>query len=292
MNDEEVDNDFNKNYEALNCLLISVDNKKYYLNYLSLISNSSFWLDLFNLPQPADGEDDSENGSDNYVNCKRVVHMQEHSSSLKPLLLILTSRPPRITNVEQLQALIELSLKYDCFYALSYLQSQLLHLSFSDPLRSYSLAARYGWNDLAVRISTLTLDFDINSLSEYEIDLMPTHFYRRLINLHNNRLSMAKKILNNQDLLLSNKHEGEYDRLAHLDWWSSIKQNMLNKLDNYSASNRVFKFPQTLPFLDCVKSKAYVDGDKDVLSFRGLYLINRTIEMVEHNWNTKLPKSI
>lgn len=202
------DNDFEYNYSTLNCCLISSDNIKFNLNYQSLSLSSTFWNTLFELPQPGEVESNEE----------RVIHMQESSTDLKPFLLITVGRSHSFDNLQQIKSTINLAVKYDSDKVLNILRGDLFFHAYKEPLRAYALAAKLGWEDDAIKLSTLTLESDIENLPDVDADSMPTHYYRRLAKLHQTRQMEARRILTSQDLIMSNKHEGDYDRVAHVEW--------------------------------------------------------------------------
>ena len=203
-----TDSDFSYNYGDRNCCLITSDTIHFNLDYELLSSTSAFWNGLFELPQP------SESGSSD----DKVIHMQESSTELKPLLLVISNKPIHFANIDQIKAVIHLALKYDSDKVLIILRAELLYHALSEPLRAYALAAKMGWEADAIKISSLTLESDIENLSDADADSMPTHYYRRLAKLHQTRQMEARRILISQDLMMSNKHEGDYDRPAHVEW--------------------------------------------------------------------------
>lgn len=201
-----TDSDFSHNLGDRNCCLITSDSVHFNLDYQLLSNTSAFWNSLFDLPQPSNAGDD------------RVIHMHESSTELKPLLQIITNQSIEFKNIDHIKSVICLALKFDSDKVLNMMRADLLYHAFSEPLRAYAVAAKLGWEGDAVKISTLTLESDIENLSDADADSMPTHYYRRLAKLHQTRQMEARRILIAQDLMMSNKHEGDYDRAAHVEW--------------------------------------------------------------------------
>lgn len=206
-----IDSDFSYNYGDRNCCLITSDTIQFNIDYQQLSNTSAFWNSLFELPQPS--------STSTSTNDDRVIHMQESSSELKPLLQVISNKPIQFNNIDHIKSVINLAIKYDSDKVLNILRADLFYHAFNEPLRAYALAAKLGWESDAVRISTLTLESDIENLSDADADSMPTHYYRRLAKLHQTRQMEARRILISQDLMMSSKHEGDYDRPAHVDWW-------------------------------------------------------------------------
>ncbi|KAK7036436.1 methionyl-tRNA synthetase [Paramarasmius palmivorus] len=157
-----------------------------------LIMASSFFKDMFSLPQPSSSK-------------MGAVHLQvsEYSSTLDTLFrFVYPVMDPIIETLDEFSPVLEAAVKYDFISTISHLRKMLVEPRFlqSNPLRVFAIAARYDFTEEVKISSRATLSVDIVSIllnSPLTDDLrhITAHTYRRLLDLHRRRACAAQELL-------------------------------------------------------------------------------------------------
>ncbi|TDL19120.1 hypothetical protein BD410DRAFT_792540 [Rickenella mellea] len=144
--------------DHVDLVLRSQDGTLFPVHSVMLKSASGFFRSMLGIPRDA-----KEDPSD-------PIPMEESSEVLATLLnIVYHISLPSTDNVDQLEQILARAEKYDMSSVLSIIRFIVSAESLAghlDPLISYAIGCRYGWEDIAKSASTRTLDIDISTLSD------------------------------------------------------------------------------------------------------------------------------
>ena len=140
-------------------VLVSKDGVIFNVHRVILTSASTWFNTLFTLPQPRD------------VVARELLRLDEDSITLNALLQVICGLGlPAIQDIDSAEMLLTAAEKYDMIGPISFVRKIIMlpPVISSSPLRVYSLACQWNWEEEARQASTSTLSLDLCSASSME----------------------------------------------------------------------------------------------------------------------------
>jgi hypothetical protein len=173
-------------------ILRSLDGKEFHVHRLILSLASPVFDYMFSLPQPTDIPSKTP-----------TIDVSESSDILQPFLQYLYPRsPPNVSDLPMWEALYTTADKYTVEVVMDHLRDMLLHQFLeTSPLRVYSIASHWGFEEIAKTASTRTLAIDIfKDLERQDAELMGGGACQQLYLLHLHRREAAREVVANHPL--------------------------------------------------------------------------------------------
>jgi len=173
-------------------VLRSSDGKEYRVHRLILSLASPVFQGMFGLPQPTDPPSQLP-----------TIDVPESADILQPFIQYLyPCSPPKISDISMWAALYVIADKYGAEGIMDPLRDMLIPRFFeASPLRVYTLASHWGFEEEAKIASTRTLTIDVlKDFPQEDAELMGGGACRRLYLLHFNRREAARALVTGHPL--------------------------------------------------------------------------------------------
>ena len=176
--------------EGADLILCSSDTTYYRVSSYTLRTTSGFFFTMLSLPQgdgtPKDGD---------------YIAVDETAKVLGTLLRMISGfEIPQWESYDHLETVLQAAEKYNMPGPLSVIRYAICSPLFqANPLRMYSIAARYNWEEEAKHASTQSLTLTIHDLQYVPIlASIPSDYLIRLYNLHRRRATEFCRLLDSR----------------------------------------------------------------------------------------------
>ncbi|KIM45094.1 hypothetical protein M413DRAFT_330030 [Hebeloma cylindrosporum] len=206
-----------------NVVLAAKDAKLYFrVHSHTLKTTSGFFRTMYSLPQSAMTHSD-------------IIYLDEDAEVLQHLLYIVCGLPfPEIATHDLLESLLFAAEKYDMPGPMSIMKMYLLTPStLGDPLRLYSIARRYDWQNEAKILSTRTLSLNIHDpVHRPSLRTLSTDALLDLFALHRSRREALRKCLDGPPFVSGDPSRCmQCENSINYSTWRELKHRIIMEMD-------------------------------------------------------------
>ncbi|KAJ3569624.1 hypothetical protein NP233_g4930 [Leucocoprinus birnbaumii] len=198
----------------------------------TLKTTSGFFRAMYNLPQ-------SKSPVDN------IIYLDDDAEVLEPLLrMVCGLELPRLTDYDLIEKILFVAEKYEMPGPISILR--LLASTedvLSHPLRLYSFACRYGWEEEAKLASNRTLKLDLFAPCNQEtLQQLPSKALLDLLNLRHRRREQLRGRLDNPPFVSgATANCVQCDNLIEYHTWRELKYKILEEMDRRPLGDTILE---------------------------------------------------
>jgi len=196
----------------------------------TLKTTSGFFRTMYGLPQSSSPVDD-------------IIYLDESAEVLEPLLRMVCGLPLQpVTNCDLVEKILFAAEKYDMPGPISILRLlSMTPLFLEQPLRLFSLACRYGWEEEAKLASKQNLQLDLFEPTHQEtLAQLPSKALLDLMNLRHKRREQLRERLDNPPFVSGATASCiQCNTTIEYHTWRELKYKMILEMDKRPAGDTI-----------------------------------------------------